>query len=271
MKNESTLITIISVITIALLIGAAVAIHSQSQTQNQKKTHRDDLPIADYFAILPADSTKRVQRLKRNRLRNMKFDTALGDPERFVITERTETTDLYIVPPFHSPAEPTIPAGQSVVVVIGKVKSANAFLSKDKTNIYSEFEVNINQVLKNTASNPLISENVVTVSRRGGAVRLPSGKIIEQPSAPKGMPKVDAKYIFFLGYDVEAEDYPIITAYELKAGKVIPLDGLGFDKEINESYLGQQSYAGMPEAEFLLLVQSAISTNDNVFWKRGEQ
>jgi hypothetical protein len=86
----------------------------------------------------------------------------------------------------------------------------------------------------------------------------------------KPMPHVGREYVIFLKYDVEAKDYPIITGYELKDGKVIPLDGIQRDGRIVDELASHQSYKGMDALDFVNLIEYAINNSQNLFGKEGK-
>jgi hypothetical protein len=85
------------------------------------------------------------------------------------------------------------------------------------------------------------------------------------------MPHVGSKYVLFLKYEAEGSDYPLITAYELKNGIILPLDGLNRDGKVIRELTSHQSYNGTPETDFLSLVQLAISTSQDLFEKKEGQ
>lgn len=135
---------------------------------------------------------------------------------------------------------PAIPAGKSDGIVIGKVKSGKAFLSDDKTGIYSEFTIYIEQVLK---SNSFTQEGQEIVAERaGGAVRFPSGKV-QRIEVYKGqeMPQIETSYIFFLKKLDNERDFSILTAYRLQGEMVEPLDAISPYTE----------YQGVERTEFI--------------------
>lgn len=63
------------------------------------------------------------------------------DPSRFVLTEKSQSS--FELPESHAPAETSLPAIESDAVVIGEVTDAHAYLSNDRTSVYSEFELRI--------------------------------------------------------------------------------------------------------------------------------
>jgi hypothetical protein len=66
--------------------------------------------------------------------------------------------------------------------------------------------------------------------------------------------------LFFLKYNEEGQDFSILTAYELRAGRVFPLDGLDRNGKVFEAYAAYQKYKDVDEATFLAEVREAIGS-----------
>jgi hypothetical protein len=147
---------------------------------------------------------------------------------------------------------PALPAGQSDAVVLGEVKEAKAFLANDKTGIYSEFTIKIEEVLKDDVFVPLASSDSVVVQREGGRVKLSSGKIQRFKVAEQNMPRVGRRYVLFLKHYDQSPDFFILTGYELRAGQVHPLDG-----EFAKLQFAQ--YEGFSETDFIKAAREAIT------------
>jgi hypothetical protein len=118
---------------------------------------------------------------------------------------------------------PALPINQSVAVIVGEIKDAKAYLSQDRKQIYSEFVVTIQSVLKNGTNQPMSFDSSIQVERFGGRALLPSGKVVAMAVHNQDMPQVGARYVLFLTKD-EDESLTILTGYELRNGKVFPLD-----------------------------------------------
>ena len=143
---------------------------------------------------------------------------------------------------------PPLPAVQSEVILIGEVSAWRAHLSNDKTGIYSEFPVRIEEVLKNASSSPLHGGGRVYLERVGGAVRYPSGRKFTYRVAGQNVPGIGLRYVFFLKPAGEEQTFEIVTAYELRGDKVFPLDSAEqFD-----------TYKEMGQAKFLERLRNAI-------------
>lgn len=263
----------LSFLILVVIASTAVRIiHSQQETASVKKSINDEVvPITDFNKPLPADPKEKDKRQKRNKRRNLKLgpETGVFDPKRYMLTE--ERYSGYGGFSTHAPPEPAIPAAKSDVVITGEITKAEAFLSEDKVSIYSEFTVKVNSILKNSTSEEINIGDSIVISRGGGGVRFPSGKIIKKLFEGKPMPRIGSKYVLFLKYEAEGGDYPLITTYELKNGTLQPLDGLDRDGKVIYELTSHQSYKGMPEIDFLNLVQLAISTSQDLFEKKEGQ
>jgi hypothetical protein len=204
-----------------LAITAIIIIPGRSQEQKpQIKTHgrkfdENRFPIADYTAADPSDPKERSKRQEKGK----KYDKSAWRiyPETTSSMARVDYVD---------PNLPALPLTQSSAVIVGPVTDAKAYLSNDKTGVYSAFTVQIDEVLKNASSVPLSSVSSIEVERDGGRVRFPGGRILIYTINSQDMPVVGLRYVFFLTNPHGQSDFQILTAYELREGKVYPLDDL---------------------------------------------
>ena|SRR5689334_19369431 len=115
---------------------------------------------------------------------------------------------------------PSLPVAESSYIVLGRVTSAEAHLSQDKRNVYSEFKVSVEKVFKTATA---MSEGIeIVVDRSGGFVKYPNGHSILYRTSHLDMPLSGERYLFFL--TSKNEDLSILTAYQLEAKGVQPLD-----------------------------------------------
>jgi hypothetical protein len=117
---------------------------------------------------------------------------------------------------------PALPVAKSGLIGLGGVKTAEAHLSENKENVYSEFTILITKLFK-TANSSIIEGTEITIDRVGGFVRYPTGRTVLYRVSGKNMPAVGEKYIFFLT-SPNNQDLIILTAYRLGANRVTPLD-----------------------------------------------
>lgn len=138
----------------------------------------------------------------------------------------------------------------------GSRLKALAYLSEDKTGIYSEFNVSAERVIKNQSASPVSAGDIIVAERIGGRIRMPSGHIHQYGISKQGMPKVGGRYVLFLGED-ENEGFNILTGYELRGGKVFPLDGV--DPADGSKLPNFAEHEGADEAVFLNRVENSLA------------
>jgi hypothetical protein len=167
----------------------------------------EQLPIVDLDAPKPSEPAARAKRLAKDRRHN------LGKPPiggRFTIM-----TTVY-----HWPADfPPLPVEESTTIIVGNVSEANAHISEDRSGVYSEITVKVDEVLKDTTG----IGGMIVAEREGGRVRFPSGTIFRYVVHSLGVPKVNHRYLLFLKPLVDG-DFSILTGYQLLDGRVEPLD-----------------------------------------------
>lgn len=209
-------------------------------TTSQKKT----FPEVDFLS--PALSARELKQAE-------KYDKGLP-----VLSQDADvSTDLEAVIAFHWEREfEPIPVAKSDVVIIGEVVNAKALLSANKTSVFSNFEIKVLKILKNNKEAAATKDESLFVEREGGIVRYPSGHKFWSRVVGQRMPVTGAKYLFFLtnNFPIQgvSEDLYILTAYEIKNGRVSLLDDLK-----NQS-AGVQAYKDKDESVFLNDVVQAI-------------
>ena len=214
------------------------------QEANQQETPSDDVPLLDL---------KQAEKLTPEQLKGRKRDQSLH--------QHRQIAEL---PPGAEPLPanvhfwlrmPALPIDESNVIVLGKVTDRRAVLMEDKSGIYSEFSIQISQIFKDDLTGFFIDQ-VITVSRPGGAVRYPSGKIQKYTISGEGFPQQDKAYFLFLKRD-ELGYYSILTGYELTGNVVQPLDGKrNLPKNEPDTQFG--IYRGVSLETFRYALQKAV-------------
>ena len=206
------------------LTGSLVAVFSgNGQGTTSRKYTRPEIdfkqfPITDLGTPLPSDQSAKAIRLGKSKKYNNNSLSEISESSNvsFVVNETLSNLSA-------------LPVDKSSVVLTGEVIDAKAYLSEDKTAVYSEFEVRIHAVLKNDTRIVLSPGKSMAVERFGGRVRLPSGKLFIEAVDNQDMPHVGGKYLLFLTNDFiggkhSDDDFNILMGYELKGGRVFPLD-----------------------------------------------
>ncbi|PYS82932.1 MAG: hypothetical protein DMF67_10950 [Acidobacteria bacterium] len=220
------------------------SVEQQSQTR-QLYEYLNKLPIADYDAPEDPDPDKRAKRRSKSKRYN-EPNRHKYDAYNPVIGGGNNDWEWAL--------ESTLPVKQSSAIIVGTVSDAKAFLSEDKTNIYSEYSVQVEAVLKNFDDEPVKVGDTLVAERQGGRVRLLSGAISGFFISGQNPPQVGRRYVLFLGYNkYDASNlgsitpsemsHHILTGYELRGGKVVALD--------NPGGMNFKEHDGEDEAAFL--------------------
>jgi hypothetical protein len=254
MRSQKRGMVLLLAILVIVVTTAMAALRGQDQNNSsQDETQVADqsefenqYPIADYSTPESTDAEKRAKRrVKAKRL----FKPNLTVHENAGVTAGTDSQVALL-------DSLTAAAGKSKAVVIGQIISAQAYLNSDKSNIYSEFTVRVEGVLKDDSYAPLIIGNPVVAARNGGRIRYPSGRVTIFFTAGEGMPRLGRRYVLFLSRDEHERDYDIVTGYELRAGHIALLDNPGPDHPLTD-------YKGTDEIGFLGKVRDAISNSSH--------
>jgi hypothetical protein len=244
---------IVFIVLAAVIAAGFVATFMTPSTQTQNKAGQtkteEEIPIVDIYAPEPDDpATKEFQRN-----RGKKYDTGVPLEDDF-----EPDLNLTEIPSAHAAAEPALPAAQSDLVAIGTVTDSKAFLSNDRTNVYSEFTLRIEKTLKNISPLTLAAGSEITTERAGGRVRFSSGNILRRDILGRGFPQKQTRYLLFLKWSEPGKDFLILTGYKLQNGRANPLDGRGASDTIYKNYA---SYENKRENEFIKSVKDALKAS----------
>ncbi len=236
-----------------LLIVAAVgvgtatsAVRKQNHPAHPVRTHeqidKEQWPAVDYDSPAARKPDKATGKPKKSGYeKSPMMVNPLDESEQTTITHG-ETDSL-----------PALPVAQSDVVVVGQVTEAESFLSADRTGVYSEFTVQIGEVLKDDGESRIAPGSSLAAQRAGGQVRFPSGRSHLYSVSNELMPQVGRRYLLFLTKQEEGQAFHILTGYELDNGTVLPLDR-------HEQFRGLQ---GKEEVSLLDAVRRLTSASQN--------
>jgi hypothetical protein len=173
------------------------------------------LPVTDFEAPEPTDPKEREKRVARG-TKFEKSDLVL-DASADVVTSTTHWAE----------GLSAIPAGVSDVIVVGNVTDAKAYTTHGRTHVYSEFTIQVVDVIKNDVGGHIKVNNSIDVDRIGGRIRFPNGRVGQYFIVGQHMPEVGKQYLLFLTKSDGKGDYNILTGYEIRDGIIHPLDNPG--------------------------------------------
>jgi hypothetical protein len=221
MQQHERLLLIFGLVvgTVMILITISSAVPSRQSQRDAKTTKtvdEDDGPIVDFQQVQPFDVREQTKR----RVRGAKHDKSIWN------VDPTDSSDNTVLVDFVDPNLPALPFTKSSAVLLGSITAAKAYLSNDRTGVYSEFSLRIEEVIKGDPYASVTPGCTVEVAREGGRVRFPSGHVHLYKISELEKPRLGGRYVFFLTDGDADQGFQILTAYELRAGKVIPLDKL---------------------------------------------
>jgi hypothetical protein len=230
-----------------LLIGAFLsASQSKPETKAANKPieipskHSGPLPKAEFGRNPAETAAQRIHRQSRED-RHRNFFPLISDPGKLVQGQQ-ETAGIMIIDTVTVESSEQFPVSLSAAVIVGTVMNAQGFVSQDRTYVYSDFEVRVDEILKQDGKAKLSVGKTVVVSRIGGSVYFPSGHMRKYMVMGQGMPKIGSRYVLFLWKpDPAFPEYEILdgAAFELTGGLVYPLDeeGLKFEGMDSSAFL----------------------------------
>lgn len=265
MQNNKKMWVLIVIAAVVTIVSSIASFQTQGQDKSiltkqnekdssleqRKKEFNSQFPTALYDAPEDTDPEKKAKR----KLKNKRYDDRSGSVSNDLPVDDGEENMLVT----HSEPKAGLPASESEIIVVGEILEAQAYVSNNKKNVYSEFTVRLGETLKNNSTS-IIQGSLITVDREGGFVEYKNGKKRLHKIAGFGMPRVGRRYVLFLKNPENTPNYEIITGYELKSDGVVNLDGF-------EQFT---AYRGMDEVAFIKAVREAITQSSLVSPKREE-
>jgi hypothetical protein len=195
-------IFVLSLLLLTLFALPAIFLMKGQERDKQKKQP----PIAEYAAEIS---------------RNESNFTGCSQKGRGEIKELSPDVEMLPVTSHWWTGLSALPVAQSDVIIMGEITNAQAHLSSDKTNVFSEFTLRVEEILKQNQKNLSVNDSIVVV-RCGGGLKLSSNKTQYYRTAHQGFPSAGSRYVLFLAN--KSERLSILTGYELTEAGVMPLD-----------------------------------------------
>ena len=239
---KTNIFTYVLLVLVLGTLAVAFARHGQNTPASNRlkppQEKKNGFPTAEYNEPDSPDATKNRIR-KEKQLRHNDFKIVASNPPEW----QAET--VFVGEGVMS--FPALPVGESAYIVVGVVTAAEAHVSENKKNVFSEFTVSVSKVFK-TANSSVISGTEIAVNRIGGFVKYPNGRTVLYRISGSNMPVVGEKYLLFLT-SKNSQDLSILTAYAIQADAVSPLD----ESEHFEALRGLKEEALFQKVQDLLM------------------
>jgi hypothetical protein len=236
-KPTHLLVFVVAVITLSVTSFKDPQLSAKPQEARQRAIYKNQ---SERYPVVEADEAEPGDPVKKEKLSQQKL---FYDKDAPFTSPGPNDEELAFLPEWQFNF-PGLPVSESDVIVIGEVLSAKAHRSNNKRNVFTNFEIKIDEVLK---GNELKASGLITVQRIGGFVKYPDGRKVLFRLVGNGMPAVGSRCAFFLKQ--LNQDYGILTGYELAAKGVTPLD---HSRQF-------ELYQGLSETDFLKTLRAAAS------------
>ncbi|HTC95491.1 MAG TPA: hypothetical protein VK699_18745 [Terriglobales bacterium] len=236
--------------------------HAQSNAPTLPKNPQTSAASVTSHDDASANTTDALRKKRSDRYNSPPGTPPLDDDSYLVVeTASSDQTAL-----------PGLPANNSDAIIVGSIVAQHAYLSSDRTVIYSEFKVLVEQNLKAPKDFPLHTGNSIDVERQGGEIRFASGVTLSRGVANQSLPWVGKRYLFFLQYRPDEKDFFLITGYRLEGAQVTPLDNTKTVPAITETNQNKDALPtplpdprtefiyGTSEAQLLAKVKALIAS-----------
>ena len=207
---------------VALVVVAQGQISAGGRTGWQlSQAVKSQTKIGNESDIVPEEpESPNPQEREARRAKNTRYNA--GGPDLTV--ERPPDSEIFVEQVW--PAVDFIPASESAVVATGKVVKVQPYLSSDRSRIYTEITVEVDDLLKRDRDNRLSAVHTVVIDRLGGALKLKTGRVVRDDIQIDNLGKTNLgkRYMFFARRVNGGSDISLIDSYELRDGKVFTND-----------------------------------------------
>ena len=204
--------------------GAAAVIESAPSPVVQSAPERETTDVDGCWQQIASraideapDPLDPVERLARE-AKNLRYD----EPEGRDLTTLEPGTFMMTIACSGGGLCRALPEGAYGTVVLGTVRAVQPYLSSNRTAIYTEYELELEEVFKSAGSHVQMFDRTVAVDRMGGILRRRSGQIISWTFSGAMVPHVldlHGRYVIFLREVHDGVDLMLGTVIELRDGQ----------------------------------------------------
>lgn len=251
--NTRPISAVVSIGVMVIMVGLGASVKSVHGAQSDlSRSHqravtdkRDDLSVNDTPAT-EGQKQRTARSAKNTRYNGGVCDLVAATPDR-VCVNQTWPRGL-----------PLIPVKESDIAVLGQVASMQPYLSTDRTQIYTEITVRVEEVFKAPSNFKLTRDKAIVIDQAGGSIKMPSGQVIHDGTRVDFLGRTLAgnRYVLFAKRIHHGKDLTLIRGYELRDGRVLKLSEDGSPGDVLVSSVPGTADAPSQEGEFLRSVRN---------------
>lgn len=205
---------VIFLIVCVIAIGVFFAVPS-TQGQKEQQEQKDEATVVQKGQVTEKEReySKEFRKLYSyskdlKRLTDLPGNEATGLKTKELVSYVGEHETFYL------PNEPLITSTEFLVnlscsadaVVVGNVRNKSSHLSDDEKFIYTEYEISVQNILKNNSASPIEVGNNIELARPGGIIKLNNRQIRIEDLSYAPLQK-DKQYLLFLKFVPSIDGY----------------------------------------------------------------
>ena len=231
-RSQLSKLALLCVVGFVVLGTTGDRFYVESRTQEQ--TAQTSLPSLCEAIDEAPESDDPTQRANRA-LKNARYNISLGTDMDLTSMPPGQSTHLIGCGPY----DPTIlPTASHDVIVLGTLINAQPYLSANRSAIYTEYQLDVEEVFKPSQEHLSLEQGRLLIDRSGGVLRMSSGRVICATASGTGMARpldVGRRYILFCRFINDQLDLILGYAFELRDGKAYALwEHPGYDRPVGE-------------------------------------
>lgn len=244
----------VSLLTLSLSLVAIGAVNIISLSQDSVVKSQKEEPTLQTGVL--TEKQKRHSKLYKEYRRDKKIpELTIEHPFDFGITIGTPLPagEPGVSQPTFSDRITTL-ACDSDAIVVGEVKSKASQLTEDQDFIFTDYEVLVEEVIKNNATDPIVQNTEISITNPGGRIRL-NNRIVEARDMSFPPMIIGGRYLLFLKSTSISGGYKAVNKESRFHITDSNVQTLANDKtSAQRKNLGQTS-------TFLMQVREAVSNN----------
>jgi hypothetical protein len=227
--------------------GLGSAFRGQSELRRPTQEERSVQPLEALPA--PDGQKARTARLAKN----TRYNGGVCDL-------KARTPDQLCIDQVWPRALPVIPVKESAFALLGQVEKLQPYLSTDRTHIYTEITVRIEDAFTGPSNSKSTSGRTVIIDQIGGTITMTSGQVIHDGTRVDflGRTHVGGRYILFAKRIHHGKDLTLIRGYELREGRVFKLTADGNPGDVLVSSIAGAASIPFEEKAFIQAVRKAV-------------
>lgn len=238
-QKKGTLLIVILLMTAAVTATAAIL---RLQTQGKPKADDPNAPTPVQEGVM-TERQRRHGKLFPYHGRKLSDLVAAqgGDIEVVMHADVIRTVD---------PAATKVPPLPFAVcnadaIFVGLLKSKTSQLNADESFVFTDYEMSVEEVIKDNSAAPARVGGDVTVTREGGEVQL-KGRVVRAKRNDFQHSQVGKRYLLFLRFLPETGSYLAYPngSFQLEGDKVISLGGTSRDELLDGGSKSQATFLG---------------------------